>query len=94
MDEYGKEEILFFGPDEGTADYMNWASQHARKRSYQFWRSFTTGKSPEFGGIPHDTFGMTTRSVHQYVLGICRKLNIKVPCSIYIFLSNAVSFFF
>ena len=31
---------------------------------------------PAAGGIPHDKFGMTTRSVHQYVLGICRKLNI------------------
>jgi len=29
------------------------------------------------GGIPHDTYGMTTRSVHQYVLGIYRKLGLK-----------------
>ncbi|KAJ3037913.1 NAD-dependent glutamate dehydrogenase, partial [Rhizoclosmatium hyalinum] len=29
------------------------------------------------GGIPHDTYGMTTRSVHQYVLGILRKLGIQ-----------------
>ena len=32
IDLYGRPEILFFGPDEGTADYMDWASQHARKR--------------------------------------------------------------
>jgi len=32
VDLYGKQEILFFGPDEGTADMMNWASAHARKR--------------------------------------------------------------
>jgi glutamate dehydrogenase len=32
VDLYGKPEILFFGPDEGTADMMDWASQHARKR--------------------------------------------------------------
>lgn len=32
IDLYGKPEILFFGPDEGTADFMDWASQHARKR--------------------------------------------------------------
>jgi hypothetical protein len=25
------EEILFLGPDEGTAEYMDWASQHARR---------------------------------------------------------------
>ncbi|KAF7725002.1 NAD-dependent glutamate dehydrogenase [Apophysomyces ossiformis] len=72
-----KPEILFFGPDEGTADYMDWASQHARRRGATFWKAFTTGKSQSMGGIPHDTYGMTTRSVHQYVLGIYRKLGLK-----------------
>ncbi|KAI8611306.1 Glutamate/Leucine/Phenylalanine/Valine dehydrogenase-domain-containing protein [Chytriomyces sp. MP71] len=77
VDLYGRPEILFFGPDEGTADYMDWASQHSRKRNYPFWKSFTTGKSQSLGGIPHDTYGMTTRSVHQYVVGIYRKLGIQ-----------------
>eukprot|EP00128_Syssomonas_multiformis_P005272 Colp12_sorted_trinity150504_noHs@14272 len=77
VDKYGKEEILFFGPDEGTAHLMDWASNHARKRNAPFWKAFTTGKSPEFGGIPHDRYGMTTRSVHQYVLGIMNKLGLK-----------------
>lgn len=77
IDLYGKPEILFFGPDEGTADYMDWASQHARKRGASFWKAFTTGKSQSLGGIPHDLYGMTTRSVHQYVLGIYRKLGLK-----------------
>ncbi|KAG2217568.1 hypothetical protein INT45_004921 [Circinella minor] len=72
VDLTGKPEILFFGPDEGTADYMDWASQHARRRNASFWKAFTTGKSQSMGGIPHDTYGMTTRSVHQYVLGIYR----------------------
>ncbi|KAI8373394.1 Glutamate/Leucine/Phenylalanine/Valine dehydrogenase-domain-containing protein [Choanephora cucurbitarum] len=72
-----KPEILFFGPDEGTAEYMDWASQHARRRGASFWKAFTTGKSQSLGGIPHDTYGMTTRSVHQYVLGIYRKLELK-----------------
>lgn len=78
LDHYGKQEILFFGPDEGTADFMDWASCHAKKRGARFWKAFTTGKSQSLGGIPHDLYGMTTRSVHQYVLGIYRKLNIKV----------------
>ncbi|CDH49571.1 nad dependent glutamate [Lichtheimia corymbifera JMRC:FSU:9682] len=77
VDLVGKPEILFFGPDEGTADYMDWASQHARSRGASFWKAFTTGKSQSLGGIPHDTYGMTTRSVHQYVLGIYRKLGLK-----------------
>lgn len=73
VDHYGKEEILFLGPDEGTAFLVDWASQHARERGYRFWRAFTTGKSLEFGGIPHDEYGMTTRGVHQYVLEILQK---------------------
>ncbi|KAI9015996.1 Glutamate/Leucine/Phenylalanine/Valine dehydrogenase-domain-containing protein [Hyaloraphidium curvatum] len=77
VDLYEKPEILFFGPDEGTADYMDWAALHAKKRGYKTWKAFTTGKSQHLGGIPHDTYGMTTRSVHQYVLGILRKLGLK-----------------
>ncbi|KAJ1762440.1 NAD-dependent glutamate dehydrogenase [Coemansia sp. RSA 1591] len=76
VDRLGHNEILFFGPDEGTAGYMDWASQHARKRGAPFWKAFTTGKSQTLGGIPHDTYGMTTRSVHQYVLGIMRQLGL------------------
>ncbi|KAI9467858.1 Glutamate/Leucine/Phenylalanine/Valine dehydrogenase-domain-containing protein [Zychaea mexicana] len=72
-----KQEILFFGPDEGTADYMDWASQQARLRNASFWKAFTTGKSQSLGGIPHDIYGMTTRSVHQYVLGIYRTFGLK-----------------
>lgn len=76
VDYYGKPEILFMGPDEGTAEFMDWASQHARKRGYRFWKAFTTGKSPSLGGIPHDLHGMTTRSIHQYVLGTLAKLGL------------------
>ena len=83
IDLYGKPEMLFFGPDEGTADMMDWASQHARQRGAYFWKAFTTGKSQTIGGIPHDVFGMTTRSVHQYVIGIYRKLGLKVSIQFY-----------
>ncbi|KJE95096.1 NAD-specific glutamate dehydrogenase [Capsaspora owczarzaki ATCC 30864] len=77
VDLYGKPEILFFGPDEGTADFMNWASQHAHLRAAPFWKAFTTGKSRSRGGIPHDYYGMTTLSIHQYVLGLLKKYNLK-----------------
>jgi glutamate dehydrogenase len=77
VDLHGKPEILFLGPDEGTADFMDWASSHARSRNASFWKAFTTGKSQSLGGIPHDIYGMTTRSVHQYVLGIYKKLGLK-----------------
>lgn len=76
VDLYGKEEILFMGPDENTADLVNWATEHARARGAPWWKSFFTGKSPKLGGIPHDQYGMTTLSVREYILGIYRKLNL------------------
>lgn len=76
VDLHGQEEILFMGPDENTADLVNWATEHARNRGAPWWKSFFTGKSPKLGGIPHDAYGMTTLSVREYVLGIYRKLNL------------------
>ena len=76
VDLHGQEEILFMGPDENTADLVDWATEHARKRGAPWWKSFFTGKSPKLGGIPHDAYGMTTLSVREYVLGIYRKLNL------------------
>ena len=76
VDLHGQEEILFMGPDENTADLVNWATEHARKRGAPWWKSFFTGKSPKLGGIPHDAYGMTTLSVREYILGIYRKLNL------------------
>ncbi|TVY32418.1 NAD-specific glutamate dehydrogenase [Lachnellula subtilissima] len=73
VDLYGKQEILFMGPDENTADLVDWATEHARKRSAPWWKSFFTGKSPKLGGIPHDAYGMTTLSVREYIEGIYRK---------------------
>lgn len=72
-----REEILFLGPDEGTAELMSWASKRANERGYKFWKSFSTGKPTEEGGIPHDLYGMTTNSVHEYVLGILEKLDLQ-----------------
>jgi len=76
VDLYGKEEIIFMGPDENTADLVDWATEHAHKRGAPWWKSFFTGKSPKLGGIPHDTYGMTTLSVREYVKGIYRKLGL------------------
>ena len=76
VDLHGQEEILFMGPDENTADLVNWATEHARKRGAPWWKSFFTGKSPKLGGIPHDSYGMTTLSVREFVKGIYRKLGL------------------
>ncbi len=71
------DEALFLGPDEGSAGLMDWAALHARRRGYPYWKSFTTGKPPSLGGLPHDRYGMTTRSVHTFVLGVLEKLGLK-----------------
>ncbi|EGZ08721.1 hypothetical protein PHYSODRAFT_564655 [Phytophthora sojae] len=74
-----EEDILFLGPDEGTAHLMDWASSHAKQRGYSYWKAITTGKSASRGGIPHDVYGMTTHSVREYVTGIQRKLQLQAP---------------
>ncbi|BFZ57982.1 NAD-dependent glutamate dehydrogenase [Savitreella phatthalungensis] len=77
VDLYGKEEILFCGPDENTAGLVDWATEHARARGAPWWKSFFTGKSKRLGGIPHDAYGMTSLSVRQYVEGVYEKLGWK-----------------
>eukprot|EP00004_Rigifila_ramosa_P011933 TRINITY_DN255_c0_g1_i1.p1 TRINITY_DN255_c0_g1~~TRINITY_DN255_c0_g1_i1.p1 ORF type:complete len:1315 (+),score=323.10 TRINITY_DN255_c0_g1_i1:52-3996(+) len=76
VDHHGKTELLFMGPDENTADLMEWAANYSKARGYPFWKSFSTGKPPSMGGIPHDVYAMTTRSVHTYVLGTLAKLGL------------------
>eukprot|EP00299_Pterocystis_sp_00344_P017735 c8885_g1_i1.p1 GENE.c8885_g1_i1~~c8885_g1_i1.p1 ORF type:complete len:1118 (+),score=309.80 c8885_g1_i1:50-3355(+) len=71
------DDMIFIGPDENTADLMDWACEFARMRELKTWKAFTTGKSARLGGIPHDKFGMTTRGVHQYVLGALAKMGLK-----------------
>ena len=56
VDYLDRPEMVFFGPDEGTAPFMNDVAEYARKRGYKMWRTLTTGKSI---GIPHDTHGLT-----------------------------------
>lgn len=79
VDRLGVPEVCFLGPDEntGTGRLMDWAALHARRRGAWFWKAFTTGKEPVLGGIPHDTYGMTTTSVETYVRGCLQKLNLK-----------------
>ena len=55
VDLKGPPEMLFFGPDEGTAPLMDALAARAKERGYPFWRTLTTGKSI---GIPHDAYGL------------------------------------
>jgi len=77
VDHFGEEILLFLGPDEGTAEEMEWASERARQRGYPYWKAFTTGRPVSMGGIPHDIYGMTTNSVHEYVLQLLARLGLK-----------------
>lgn len=70
-------ENLFFGPDENTADFMDAGALRAKERRYEYAMALTTGKSQALGGVPHDTYGMTTAGVHQYVLCLLEQLNVK-----------------
>ena len=58
---------------------MDWAALHARERGAEtWWKSFTTGKSAEhLGGVPHDTYGMTSLGVRQYVIGTYKQLGLR-----------------
>ncbi|MBN2246648.1 MAG: NAD-glutamate dehydrogenase [Candidatus Aminicenantes bacterium] len=76
LDYYNKEVILFLGPDEGTAELMEWATLRAKSLGYTYWKAFATGKPVTMGGIPHDLYGMTTNSVHQYVINILKKVGV------------------
>lgn len=76
IDFYKKPEILFMGPDENTAGLVDWATTHAKARAAPFWKSFFTGKSPSLGGMPHDTYGMTSLGVREFVVGIYREMSV------------------
>lgn len=67
LDYSSKPILIFLGPDEGTAEFMDWAAGRAKSRGYLLWKSFATGKSESLGGIPHDTYGMTSRGIQEYV---------------------------
>jgi len=77
VDHCGRPILLFLGPDEWTADLMEWAALRAKARGYAFWKAFSTGKPVGMGGIPHDLYGMTTTSVRQYVVEALAKLGLK-----------------
>lgn len=76
-DRLGHDEILFLGPDEHTAELMNWAAEYSRERRYPYWKAFTTGKRPSLGGVPHDSYGMTTAGVHEFVVSVLGKLGLR-----------------
>ena len=55
VDYHGRPELLFLGPGQGTAGFMDDIALRGKERGYPHWRTLSTGKS---FGIPHDNFGM------------------------------------
>ena len=47
-------------------------------QSPSFSHQMIIGKPQSLGGIPHDTYGMTTNSVHQFVLETLKDHGLKV----------------
>nr|AGT02522.1 glutamate dehydrogenase [Herpetomonas muscarum] len=77
VDNFKKEEIIFLGPDENTAGGFPAAGAlYSKGRNYSAWKSFTTGKDPSMGGIPHDEYGMTTLTVRTNVKAIYKRLGL------------------
>ncbi|KAH9600656.1 NAD-glutamate dehydrogenase [Trypanosoma melophagium] len=77
VDHLKKPEVLFLGPDENTAGtFPSEGALHSKRRGFSAWKSFTTGKDASMGGIPHDVYGMTTRSVRTMLRGIYSKLGL------------------
>ncbi|CCW67792.1 unnamed protein product [Phytomonas sp. Hart1] len=77
VDRLKKEEIIFLGPDEYTAgSFPSAGALHSKRRGYANWKSLTTGKDPDIGGIPHDVYAMTTHSVRTYVKCIYKELGL------------------
>jgi len=55
LDYHGRPEMLFFGPGQGTAGFMDTLALRGKERGYPHWRTLATGKS---SGIPHNAYGI------------------------------------
>ena len=71
-DYYGKEELIFLGPDENMTDQMiEWISSRSYQKNYKVGMSFMSGKKQ--AGINHKEYGVTSLGVHQYLLKALEK---------------------
>lgn len=74
-----KQECVFIGADpsgNGNDASMDWATLHAKKRGYAYWRTFATGRSPVNGGISPHEHGLSSHVVRAYINRLREKDNI------------------
>ena len=65
-DYYGKEELLYLGPDENMSkDIILWMTNQSKQRGYPPGRAFMSGKSDT--GINHKYYGVTSTGVNVYL---------------------------
>jgi len=65
-DYYGREELVFLGPDENMTNPMiEWISNRSKERNYKVGTAFMSGKQDM--GINHKAYGVTSLGVHQYL---------------------------
>lgn len=75
IDYYGKEEIIYLGPDENmTDDLIVWIIKNAIKRQYKYAWAFMSSK-PDFG-INHKTYGVTSEGLNVYLDNVLRYLKL------------------
>ncbi|MBM3270137.1 MAG: NAD-glutamate dehydrogenase [Candidatus Sericytochromatia bacterium] len=66
VDYYGREEIIYLGPDENvTNEMINWIVDHAKARGYRYPYAFMSSK-PGIG-INHKEFGVTSEGINVYL---------------------------
>lgn len=76
VDYYGKEEIIYLGPDENlTNDLIDWIVKYALYRKYKYAYAFMSSK-PDFG-INHKTYGVTSEGLNVYVDNVLDYLGLK-----------------
>ena len=63
----GTDTTLYLGPDVATANLMDRWAERARRRGHPHWLTMTSSKRPDFMGISHDQFGMTTVTVDRFI---------------------------
>ena len=76
IDYYGKEEIIYLGPDENlTNDLIDWIIRYALERKYRYAYAFMSSK-PDFG-INHKHYGVTSEGVNVYLDNVLEFLDLK-----------------
>lgn len=66
IDYYGREEIIYLGPDENiTNDMITWIVDHAKAKGYRYPNAFMSSKPGV--GINHKEFGVTSEGINVYL---------------------------